>query len=290
MNTTELINSIKIKGQFPTDNYFSNADYLVFLNEALKLDIAPLLIAANEEYFLEHKEYSITSGITKYRIPPRAIAAKLRDVKIKDASGNYANILRIFEEDREISRSGYYLKRNSIELSSDLLITGTTLVLSYFSAPSEIVLTSAAAQISSIDTGLSQVVVSSLPSTIITGSVIDWVQNDNPYDLLDFDISVAGVSGTTLTFASLPSGLLVGDWVCINRQSPIPLVPDDLHEVLVQSALVKALASKKDKAAEYEGSVLKEMKMTIINLVEPRVESNDMKFRGQGLLSRTRLY
>lgn len=289
MNTTEIINSIKVKGQFPTDNYFSNSEYLVFMNDALKLDVAPLLIATNEEYFLENKEYSISST-TSYRIPPRAIGAKLRDVKIKDQSGNYKNILRIFEEDREISMSGYYLKRNSIELSSDLLITGTTLVLSYFAAPNELVLTSACAQVSSIDTGLNQVVVSSLPSTITTGTVIDWVQNIPPYDLLSFDISVTGVSGTTLSFSSLPSGLLVNDWVCVNRQSPMPMVPDELHQILVQGSLVRCLAAKKDKAAEYEGGVLKEMKTVVTNLIDPRVESNDIKIRGQGLLTRVRRY
>lgn len=290
MNTTDLINSINRKGQFPSDGYFSNSDYLVFLNDSMKLDIYPLLLAVNEEYFLEHKNSTIATGTTTYRIPARAIAAKLRDVKIKDQSNNYRDVLQIFEEDRAVARSGYYLKRNSIELSSDLIVANTTLVQSYFASIGELVLTSSAAQITSIDTGLFQVVVSSLPSTITTGTVIDWVQNVNPFDLLDFDVTVTSASGTTLTFTALPSGLAVGDWVCVTKQTPVPLIPDELQSILAQGGLVNALAAKKDKAAEFETGRLKEMKQNFTNMVAPRVESNDKRARGQGLLRRMRYY
>lgn len=282
MNTTELINTLKIKGSFPTsDDLFSNADYLNLFNHQLKIDIVPMLIRLNEEYFLQYVDFTIVQGST-YRIPKRAIGAKIRDLKMVDGSNNYTNINRLFEEDRNTGASGYYLTRNSVELSNDF--TSNTLRMKYFARPSTLVLTSACAQVSTVDTGTFTVEVLSAPTTFANGTIVDFVQNNNPYDLLGMDYAIASVSGTTLTFSSLPSGIEPGDWVCIATQSPVPMIPEELHPVLVQSALVSCLSSKKDKALEVETQTLLQNKQDAINMLEPRVENNSSKVRSGRLL------
>lgn len=282
MNTTELINTLKIKGSFPTsDDLFSNADYLNLFNHQLKIDIVPMLIRLNEEYFLQYVDFTIVQGST-YRIPKRAIGAKIRDLKMVDGSNNYTNINRLFEEDRNTGASGYYLTRNSVELSNDF--TSNTLRMKYFARPSTLVLTSACAQVSTVDTGTFTVEVLSAPTTFANGTIVDFVQNNNPYDLLGMDYAIASVSGTTLTFSSLPSGIEPGDWVCIATQSPVPMIPEELHPVLVQSALVSCLSSKKDKALEVEAQTLLQNKQDAINMLEPRVENNSSKVRSGRLL------
>lgn len=241
-----------------------------------------MMLKLNEEYFLQYKDFTISEGST-YRIPTRAIGSKIRDLKMVDGSNNYTSIDRIFEEDRGSGKSGYYMLRNSVELSSDF--TANTLRMSVFGRPSKIVETTSCGQITSINTSTFEVVVSSAPSTFVNGAVIDFVQNTNPYDLLGMDYSISSVSGTTLTFSSLPSGLAVGDWVCIATEAPVPMIPEEVHPVLVQSALVRALSSKKDKALEVEAAVLKQMKEDVVNMLDPRVENNSVKFRSGKLLS-----
>lgn len=283
MNTTELVSTLKICGSFPTSNdLFSTSDFLALFNFQLKADITPMMLKLNEEYFLQYKDFTISQG-SSYRIPTRAIGAKIRDLKMVDSAGNYTSIDRIFEEDRPAGLSGYYMLRNSVELSNDF--TANTLRMKIFGRPSTLVETTACGQVTSINTGTFTVVVSSAPSTFATSTLVDFVQNSNPYDLLGMDYSIASVSGTTLTFSSLPDGLAVGDWVCLATEAPVPMIPDEVHPVLVQSALVRALSSKKDKALEVEAATLKQMKEDVINMLDPRVENNSVKFRSGKLLS-----
>lgn len=285
MTLTDIITSIQVLGSFPSDNYFSNSEYRTIINDAFKTHITPLLMRLNEEYFVVSERVAITSK-RKYPIPRRAIGSKLRDVKVVTGSNNFSHLKRLYEEDRGQARSGYYIAKNSIELSSD--ITSGSLELTYFLRPSNLVSTSECATIVSIDEENNKVVVESLPSTFLVGKACDFVQADSPYDLMDFNLTLVSINGLELEFESVPDDLEVGDYLCLAKTSPVPNVPEELIPVLVQAALVQCLASKKDKAVEYEIAVLDRMKEDVVNLLDPRVESNDSKIRPQGLLSKIR--
>jgi len=275
MNTTELISALKIKGSFPSsDDLFSDDDFLVLLNMAMDVEINPIILRLNDEYLLQSKDFTISTGTT-YRLPTRIIS--IRDLTLVDGSGNVTKLDRNFEEDRSTNKTGYYLLRNSIELSSD--IVDGSLRMKYFARPSKLVLTTDCGQVSSIDTGTNSVVISSAPATFANGTVIDIIQNNNPFDLLSMDQSITTVAGTTLTFASLPTDLLVGDWICIANQSPVPLVPQELHTLLVQAALVESLSSKKDKAFKDANEKYEMLKNNVINMLDPRVNNSSVKMR-----------
>jgi len=283
MTSEELIAALKIKGSFPsTNDLFSDSDFLVLFNHQLQTEIVPVMQLLSEEFFLLSKDYAITQGST-YRIPSRAIGAKLRDLQVVDTSNNLISLDRLMEEDRPLDNSGYYLVRNSVELSNGF--TSGTLRMKYFARPNKLVLSSACGQIASIDTGNSQVTVSALPSTMTTGVLCDFVQYRNPYDLLAYDQAITNVSGTTVTFASLPDGLEVGDWLTLAEQACVPMLPEEMHPILVQSALVSALSAKKDKAVTYEAQVLERVKQDAIRMLDPRVENNSVSFRSGRLLS-----
>jgi hypothetical protein len=241
-----------------------------------------MMLKLNEEFFLQYKDFAIQSG-ARYRIPRRAIGAKIRDLQYIDPSNNYSSIDRLFEEDRPRSKSGYYMLRNEVELSTDF-ITGT-LRMKYFARPNELVLPSSCGIIQSIDTGTFQVTLSSTPNTFTTGSLMDFIQNNNPYDLLGFDYAITGVSGNTIEFSSLPVGLEVGDWLCLANQAPVPMIPDELHPVLVKSALCATLSAKKDKSFEQEMVILQQMKEDAINMLDPRVDNDSIKFRSGAILN-----
>lgn len=283
MTSEQIIASVLLRSGFPTDNYFSNAEMLTIMNDEIKLVINPLIMTLQEEFLLQIKDYTIVAGAS-YRLPKRALGSKLRDVKIFDGS-NYRNINRLFEEDRAANPVGYYLNRNSLELSGEF--TAQTLRVTYYLAPSALVLTTSAATILTIDSA-TQVTVSSLPTNIAVNTQIDFVQSSGQYDLLDIDKTVTGVSGTTLTFAALPDGLAVGDYICVAGQSPVPTIPLDLHPVLVQAVLCSCLSSKKDKALEVEGPKLKKLIDTMEAMLQPRVDNGSIFLSGQGLLSAIR--
>lgn len=282
MISEELISALKIHGSFPSSNdLFSDSDFLVLFNHQMKVEIVPMMMKLNEEFFVQYKDFTVTQ-YAKYRIPKRAIGSMIRDLKVIDAGGNQQNLARLYEEDRPLNKTGYYIERNQVELSNDF--TTGTLRMKYFGRPSTLVLTTACAQITSIDTGLNQVVVSSVPSTMTTSTVVDFVQASNPCDLLGMDYTISGVSGTTISFSSLPDDLEEGDYICIAGESPVPMVPEELHPVLIQSALCKTLSSKKDKSYADEMNTLMRVKEDAINMLDPRVQNNSNKVRTGKLL------
>lgn len=281
MSTVDnLISEVKLQGGFPDDNYFSDAEMLTILNNALKTVVTPFMMKIKEDYFLKSVTHSITSG-SSYRFPARNIGGKLRDVKVINGD-NYVNLNRLFEEDRQSNPSGYYIFRNSITLSDD--IESGTLELVYFLKPSRLILEASAAKILSIDSS-TQVTVTALPSTITTSTPVDLIQHDLPRDVLAIDQTITNISGTTLTFASLPTGLQVDDYVCLADESPVLLMPVEMEPLLVKAALVQCLNSKKDSAAKYAKEELEDIKRDLLEMMDPRVESNDIVFNGQGLLS-----
>jgi hypothetical protein len=281
VNTSEIIAALKIKGSFPTsDDLFSDSDFLVLLNLSMNTDITAIMMKLNDEYLLATKDYTIAAGTT-YRLPTRVVT--IRDITLFDGSGNITPLNRCFEEDRGSGKSGYYIVRNSIELTSD--ITSGTMRLKYFARPNKLVATSACGQIESINTVANSLVVTTAPSTFVNGASVDLIQNNNPYDLLAMDTSISSIAGTTLTFSSLPTDLAVGDWVAIANQSPVPLAPEELHALLIQAALVTSLSSKKDKKYEDEKNELEMMKTNIINLLDPRVNNSSVKMRSGALFT-----
>lgn len=293
ITTTELINSIKLKGSFPTANdLFSNADYLSILNDEMLNVIVPIIGRVNEEYFLTYKNHNVLANQEAYRIPKRAIASTLRDIQQISSNGSVSSLGRLFEEERTSltsGPSGYYIKSNQVLLSPIPKSTsGNILRLAYTRRPSRLVLPSTCSQITSINGNV--VEVASVPSTMSNGTLIDFVQADGPNDVLDLDVAITGISGTTFNFDSVPTELSVGDYICLAGESPVPGIPEEMIPTLVQAALCVCLTSKKDKSSELEIQKLQQMKEALIQLMEPRVKSSDVVVKSSAILNAFRRF
>lgn len=275
-----IIDNLKLKAGFPDDNYFSDAELLSILNDEQKTVILPLIMKLHEDFLLQNESFTISSG-GSYRIPTRAVGNKVRDIKIYDGS-DYIDLNRLFEEDRSANFPGYYISRNTITLSDHF--TSGTLLVTYFLALSDLILEASAAEIQSIDSA-TQVTVAALPSSITTSTQVDIIQANSPNDILAIDQTITNIASTQLTFASLPDDLAVGDYISLRKMSPITTFTEELVPVLTQAALVTCLFSKSDKYAEIEKKRLDEMVESMVEMLDTRSESNDIKIRGQNFLS-----
>lgn len=290
--TPNLIESIKLRGSFPTANdLFSNQDYLNILNDEILNTIVPIINKVNEEYFLTYKTYSIVARQEAYKIPARAIASTLRDVQLVDSTGSVKSLPRLYEEDRTSLNNGpqgYYLKSNSVLISPTPTQSIGTLRLAYTRRPSKLVLPEACAQVTSI-LGNS-VTVASVPSTMTNNTLIDFIQATGHYDVLDMDVAIVGVSGTTIDFTALPNDLSVGDYICLAGESPVPGVPEELVPTLVQAGLTTCLTSKGDKRAEIEFQKLQQMIKNLSDIMEPRVKSAGVVVKSNALINAFRRF
>lgn len=279
--STELIASIKRRASIPTSqNLLQTADFLALINDEIQINLVPLILSVRESYFLADYDYDIESAKSEYRIPTRAIGGKLADVqRIENGQAiSLPQLVREYEDSVSQGNDGFYLKGNQVVLSPTPTATQFQLRLSFYQRPNTVVATADCAQVDSIDSGNNQVTVSSIPSSWTTGTVVDFIRAESGFECLAIDRSVSGVSGTTITFASLPTDLAVGDWIALAGESPIPQIPLELHSVLAQAVTVKCLEAVGDKQAmQLAEQKLQMMKDSAVQMLSPRVDGERKK-------------
>lgn len=277
--TTGLLASIRRRASIPTTSTTggANADLLAYANEELRLGLVAEILRLREGYFKRDSDTTLTSSTT-YRIPSRAIGGKLAAVQLLDSAGAVIATLSEYDDARladfgvATGIAGYVVEGQNIVLVPASTTTATTLRQKYFAQPNELV-SSGYATISAINTS-TNVVTTSAVHGYTTSSTLDLVRATEGFEGLAIDQTPTAVgSTTTLTFSSLPTGLAVGDYVCVARQSPVPQIPSEYHPILAQRVAVAYLEA--NGAPELDRAVVKLEKMeeAIGIISSPRVDT-----------------
>lgn len=276
--TSDLLSSVRRRGSIPTttntNNVNNSTNLLEMATEELQINLMPLILSAREEFYVRTKDHTVVADTASYAIPTRASGQILRDVLLIDGT-TIKSLPEIDPEDITTTQSGtvegYYLEHNNVVLYPTPGAGGDTLRLKYFLRPSRLAATSACAQISAIDTTTNIVSVSSIPSSWSTGDILDLIDQDSPFNPLAIDQTSTLISSTDITFASLPTGLAVGDWVAQADYTPIPQVPYEFLHVLAQMTVVAALNAIGDFEGEKRAyAKLEKMMEDALNLITPR--------------------
>ena len=256
---------------------FTDAEMLSIASEELSTKIYPRLLQANEEYFVSYKDVTISSGVSSYNIPESAYNNTLREVQIISGGVVY-DIARedLTKTNRNSSLSAgmpyfFYMKDNSVVLFPNPNTTAT-LRMWFIYTPSDLVEATDTAVISSIDTNTNTVTLSSIPASWVTADRFDLITQKNGHSMLAIDSTSTLVSGLDIAFSSLPSGLVVGDYVSRTGQTSVIQLPKAMIPVLAQYTAAAVL--------EYAGqSGFKEAKMKademlneVLTTVTPRVK------------------
>lgn len=272
--STDLLASLKRRGLIPSSTQtFATADFFKIVDEEVQGYIVPLLMDTREEYLVVTHDISVTAGTTEYYIPERAVAARLRDITMADGNGNYRPLVRLEPEgiDTMSSTSGvgaFYLQGNKIILVGTA--TTGTMRVTYYQRPNRVVATSAVGEITAISGN--DVTISALPSTFTTTVTYDFVKGKPGFDTLGKDLS-ASVAGLTMTMSSTPpTGLVVGDFLCLSQETPIAQIPVELHPLLAQRVTATVLHALGDAKAEAAYKVAGDMEKRALKLLTPRTD------------------
>ena len=282
-----LVAKVKRWGSIPTTQaLFQTADFISLMDDSLKYDLTPIIMSAKEEYFMRSKTVAITSTISEYIIPTRAIGGGLREVKIQIGTGANTStkvLRRIDPGHSEQYRDGYYVKGNRIVLTDPAAYSGGSIIYEFPCRPNSLVADIDAARITNI-TGL-DVTVSSYPSAWLQSDKFDLIQNNAPFDWLSIDNDVVIVSNV-FTFSTIPDYLEVGDWLCLAGESPVPQIPLEAIEVMCQSVVLKCLdALGDDSGSTIAKGRLDSMTKNLLNILEPRVSDQPQKIVNMTSLS-----
>jgi hypothetical protein len=279
-----LVASIKRRGSIPTSqNLIKQADFYALINEELQSNLVPYLMSVREEYFVADFDYSIQLNKTTYRIPQRAIGGKLRDVLYVRVGGSAYPLPRLDEAEvasNNNSLNGFYLFGNSVVLNPIPTNTSDTLRLRHFRRPNTVVDVSACGQVTAINTVTNQVTCSSVPTSFTTNVLCDFVKAQSGFECLQIDSPIVNISGSTITFSSLPTDLAIGDWISLAGESPIPQIPQELHPLLAQLVTVKCLEALGDAGGlSVAQSKLKELQESLMHVIAPRVDGEMKKIK-----------
>jgi hypothetical protein len=256
--TTKLLTAIERQSFAPTNqDTFSTSDILSLADEVTKTTILPAILKTREEYYVDYEDYSVTANTASYEIPERAIGLTVREVHLIDGSGNVKNLARTSIDRlpyRSTSTSGtpeaFYLQSNSIVLIPTPSSSINTLRVYYAQRPGNLVVTTEAATIASINTSTNVITVTTIPSTWTTGDTFDLIQATGGHRYLDTSLTSTLISGTSITLPSLPTGLAVGDYIALENESPVVQLPPDFQPILATLVAAEMLLAMSQPQGE----------------------------------------
>ena len=274
---SDLLEQIKQRTMLPTNqNTWTDARLLALATEVARMHIVPLISQAREGFFHYGSDDTLTSGRSIYPINARAVGQVLIDLElVQGDSVTSMGRIRPEEKGRGESRGRhrpvFYLKWNDIVLP-DTSLSGT-LRQTFLMQHPDLIPVSSAGRITVIDTATSTVSVDVVPSGFTVNAVMDFIRGDGGHEYRGIDQTITGVSGLDVTFASLPDGLAVGDYLALKGESPIAMLPDEFQTVLIQRCVVQI--NETGGYMEQRGAAMdtyREMVGHLMSVIQPRVK------------------
>lgn len=267
--TSDLLTAVKRRAFSPSNQVtLTDSDILDLATEELHSYVVPLVNGVREGYFEHYEDFAVSATDNEIEIPDRAVGGRVNYVVFRE-NGRDVPIPRIdpldvYRENDALyinslmdTNPGYYIRNHTIVLRGQVSIP--TVRVYYFARPGDLVETTAARQVVTVNPG--SLVLSSSLGTLTTGVAFDIIRNTPGFVPLGFDLT-ATVSVATLTF-SPPDGVAVGDWVSLSNQSPIPQIPYELHPLLRErtvAAVLQSLGYKQDAQLAFAAAAAMEQK------------------------------
>lgn len=285
-------------------------DVIAFLDQEMRTTIVPLVLAAQEEFWVTNIDQPVVSGVFSYTIPRRAAFATWRDVVFVDPNKNEINMSMLSPEYLKLTYPaggnpplytfGFILQNDQIILYPNTLPAPTQyrLRMKIKRRPNNLTQTVNCAQVIAINTGTGVVSVNAVPTTWTSSDTFDIIPNRPQFTSLRDDQTISLINANNLTFSSpgndpftgqplsaLPTNtetgaftMRVGDWVCPTQMSCIPQVPYDMFPLLVQRAIIRILESLGDTqnltVAERR---YQDMAVDFARTVSPRIDGTPKK-------------
>ena len=287
--TDDLLKKIKKKSFIPTSqSTFTDEELLEIATEELHGVIVPTITNAREEYFVYKDDSNALTGSLNpvFDIPHRSVGMQLREITA--TIGNVENNLpRLDLEDRTYARSssnvfGFDLTNNQINVRGS---NSGTLNLYYYLRPGDLVKSNQARQIAVIDPDNRQLTVTSPPSSWNTATKFDVIKQLAGYGHKSIDMTISNIDSATgvITFTEdFPADgwtqFVVGDWLAVAEQSPVPQIPLEWQEYLAEAVVCYMMESIGDSEAFDRASARKnELKKLALDTISPRVDGQSKK-------------
>lgn len=283
-------------------------DVITFLDEEMRSTVVPLVLAAQEEFWVKNFDQALVQGTYNYTIPPRAAFAMWRDVVFVDRNGMEINLTDLAPEYLKLTFPaggntplyvfGFLLQNDQIILwpPNSGVPVQYLLRMKIKRRPNNLTSVDNCGQITVINTGTNEVTLANADTTWTSATTFDIIPNSPQFTSRQDDQTVSAVSlpaggPYVLTFSSpgtdpltgaalpaLPDGLTIGDWVCPSMMSPIPQIPYDMFPLLAQRGAIKILEALGDtQNLTIAERRYQDMAVDFARTVSPRIDGTPKK-------------
>lgn len=277
--TTQLLESIKDRAHAPeSQSTYTATRLLSIASDELLTYIVPLILSTQEDYYVTYKDYTATAT-TSFTLPDRAIGGKIKDVVLVNSAGDETGVKRIDQSQRDqVSGTYCFLRGNNLLLSDT--VTEPTLRIYYHTRPSRLIELTDCGKVTSL--GASSVDLDLVPSDYTTSVTYDVVSGTAPHPVRQLDVTSTLISGTTVTFATLPT-VSINDYLCTSGESPVVQCPYELVGLLAQKVACKMMEAQGDlQGLQASSAELARMEKAAFKLLEPRIDSQTTKVLNRG--------
>jgi hypothetical protein len=255
------------------------------LTNLVMMSLTSELLQAAEEYLIYQEAIPVTAGNGVYRVPYRSVNTEVRHLWFEDSTGARTRLFGRTIEDVEnytASTVGYpdsfYLMGNSLVLLPTPNVGGN-LQIAYPFRPNQLVDQSTCQQVSAVASPT--ITVPNLPTNFVTGALYDIIDHRSGNNILYYDM-VGTVSGNSVTFNSAIPNAAVGNWVALAGQSPVPMLPEEGHGLLLETVVMRIEMLRGNAArVKYSGIIIQDARKAWNMLLLNRIVSKP-KAAGSG--------
>lgn len=303
----DLIARARLYAFEPTeaDGGLTDAEVLSLIQGELEAYVLPRVVLMREEFGIVDREYTIVANREAYRIPPRALGSRLRDVVYVDPSGeryqltdiNLEQLKTNWREPRTDTRPyGYFVQNNSVHLVPTPTTAAGTLLLRYPLAAPTLVApynTAYCLPVGSVTDNvtagavvLTKLTFSTVPVgysyTNITFDIVrstgglETVIADEPRDQSYPGLFATGSNGYVSfgTDVVTSASVAAGDYLCVSGYAPSANVPVPMQPWLALRGACRVLELRGNETAlGIAQRRASEMESTLVDYEQPRVES-----------------
>ena len=298
MDATRFLASVKRRAYLPdAGTEFDDSAILDIANEAESEVLTPMMLVARESYLQRTDTFSASANLERIQIPPRSIGNSVSTVRYLDPSGILNPLTHIDDAQKVWSAqiaspvspfTVWYFDGQEIVFQPKLPPGGTagaSFLVTYAARPNYLSTSTVIQRITGFGTiSLGQISVVDVTG-YAKGDVVDVVAYTGGHEWKVFGSTILNISGigpyvVTLDGVTANNGILIGDWLCPQSTdtpgqwlTPIPMLPDELHPILVLETSRRILDSIGDpRAAALMQELMLKMK-TAEGLITPRAQN-----------------
>lgn len=275
----------------------TDPDMLQMADDTIRDKLVPMLLSVNANFFVKTCLTLLVAEQKEYAIEARAIGRGLRDLKLLGlgSNPNTYSLSQIALEDEHLfpacgQPTGFYFSGDTIMLVPTPVSANYYLKQFFNIQPNQLVTVASAARVVAVAGAVVTCV--SVPSTFTAGAYCDFVQGVSGCSILAWSKLVTNVAGNNITFAAssdIPSTLAAGDYVTMERQTPVLNLPDECQQILESLTGHKVLYA----IGDYEGAaaLLKDadiQEKNLLKILQPRIEGEPQKIVNRNGLLRGR--